>query len=82
MVSLTDHDDIEAPSTLHVLPEMGDVPISLEWSAPYGPSFFHIGVHNLPARWAHGVVHRLLVFMLSNFVLLALWLIFMARLGA
>ena len=59
MVSLSDHDDIEAPMTLHVLSEMTHVPISLEWTVPYGASYFHIGVHNLPVRWAHGVMERL-----------------------
>ena len=53
MVSLTDHDNIEAPMTLHVLPEMKDVPISVEWTVPYGASYFHLGVHNLPLRSAH-----------------------------
>jgi hypothetical protein len=59
MVSLTDHDNIEAPMTLHVLPEMKDVPISVEWTVPYGASYFHVGVHNLPVRCAHEVMARL-----------------------
>jgi hypothetical protein len=59
MVSLTDHDNIEAPMTLHVLAEMKDVPISVEWTVPYAASCFHIGVHNLPLRWAHEIMARL-----------------------
>src|SRR5262249_4702833 len=26
----------------------GDVPVSVEWTAPYEETIFHIGVHNLP----------------------------------
>lgn len=59
MVSLTDHDDIDAPMSLHVLPGMQDVPISVEWTVPYGATFFHLGVHNLPLRWAQIVMERL-----------------------
>lgn len=47
MVSLTDHDSIEAGRELQLL-ETG-APVSVEWTVPYGPSFLHIGVHNLPA---------------------------------
>ena len=49
LVSLTDHDDIDAPMTLRVLPEFADLPISLEWSVPYRATTFHLGIHNLPA---------------------------------
>ena len=41
MVSLTDHDDCRAGI------ETG-WPISIEWTIPFEPSFFHLGVHNLP----------------------------------
>jgi hypothetical protein len=54
LVSLTDHDDIEAPVSLQLLRESAGAPISVEWTVPFGPTFFHIGVHNLPqseARW-------------------------------
>lgn len=47
LVSLTDHDDIEAPVSLQVLEECRGVPISVEWTVPFGPAFFHLGVHNL-----------------------------------
>ncbi|MBV8903800.1 MAG: hypothetical protein JOZ22_09195, partial [Acidobacteriia bacterium] len=50
LVSLTDHDDLEACADLHTL-GIG-VPYSLEWSIPYGATMFHIGVHNLPAAQA------------------------------
>lgn len=47
LVSLTDHDDIEAPVSLQLLEECRQVPISLEWTVPFGPTFFHFGIHNL-----------------------------------
>ena len=48
IVSLSDHDNIEAGMHLQVISETSGVPISVEWSAPYQQTFFHIGVHNLP----------------------------------
>jgi len=48
LISLTDHDSIEAPLLLRVLREGGETPVSVEWTAPYQSTFFHIGVHNLP----------------------------------
>jgi hypothetical protein len=47
LVSLTDHDNIEAPLGLRVLDDCQNVPVSVEWTVPYGPTFFHLGVHNL-----------------------------------
>src|SRR5690349_4029947 len=52
LVSLTDHDDIEAPLSLRVLEECRQTPISVEWTVPYGPTFFHLGIHNLPVSSA------------------------------
>ena len=48
IVSITDHDNIEAPVSLQVLDECRGTPISVEWTVPFGPTFFHLGVHNLP----------------------------------
>ena len=47
-VSITDHDDIEASLRLQVIDSGRRIPISLEWTVPYGDGFFHLGVHNLP----------------------------------
>ena len=47
LVSLTDHDDIEAPMALQLLQESRGTPVSTEWTVPFGPTFFHLGVHNL-----------------------------------
>ena len=59
LVSLTDHDDIEAPVSLQILEECQDVPISFEWTVPYGPTFFHLGVHNLPSLRARRMFEEL-----------------------
>ncbi len=48
IVSITDHDDITAGLWLQALDARGRIPVSVEWTAPYGRGFFHIGVHNLP----------------------------------
>jgi hypothetical protein len=48
LVSLSDHDSIEAAMHLHVIEKPETVPISVEWTVPFGPSFFHLGIHNLP----------------------------------
>lgn len=52
LVSLTDHDSIEAPALLRALPETSYMPFALEWSVPHGGAVFHLGVHNLPDRRA------------------------------
>jgi hypothetical protein len=55
LVSLTDHDNIEAPMSLQVTADPRYVPVSVEWTVPYERSILHLGVHNLPAasarRW-------------------------------
>ena len=49
MVSITDHDTIEAPMLLRTIPRARSIPVSVEWSVPYGGvQDFHLGVHNLP----------------------------------
>ena len=52
LVSLTDHDNIEAGMHLQLLSETAGTPISVEWSAPFLGTCFHIGVHNLPRESA------------------------------
>jgi len=49
LVSLTDHDNIEAGFALELFPEAAGAPISTEWTVHMGQSFLHIGVHNLQA---------------------------------
>ncbi len=52
MVSLTDHDDIEAGTALGVTTDSAEVPLSVEWTVPYRRSFLHLGVHNVPRNAA------------------------------
>ena len=53
MVSLSDHDNINAPMLLRTVPSARHIPVSVEWSAPYGDvQSFHLGVHNLPSAKA------------------------------
>ncbi|MBC7928079.1 MAG: hypothetical protein H7039_20740, partial [Bryobacteraceae bacterium] len=40
-------------------------PISVEWTVPYGASFFHVGVHNLPSKHAHATMEVLTAFTAS-----------------
>jgi hypothetical protein len=56
MVSLTDHDNIEAPVLLRTMPASAHTPISLEWSVPFGGTIFHLGVHNLPCGQAQTIM--------------------------
>jgi hypothetical protein len=50
LVSITDHDTIEAPMLLRTVPSSRHIPVSLEWSVPFGQTIFHLGIHNLPSR--------------------------------
>jgi hypothetical protein len=52
MVSITDHDNITAPMLLRTVPSARRIPVSVEWSAPYGNQSFHLGIHNLPSTRA------------------------------
>ena len=49
LVSITDHDTIEAPMLLRTVPSARHTPVSVEWSAPFGSTEFHLGIHNLPS---------------------------------
>ncbi len=50
LVSISDHDNIEAPLLLRVLPEGRNTPVSVEWTVPFRGIILHLGVHNLPPR--------------------------------
>jgi hypothetical protein len=53
MISISDHDNIKAPMLLRTVPSARQIPVSVEWSAPYGGAqSFHLGVHNLPSARA------------------------------
>lgn len=59
LVSLSDHDNIDAPVGLRVLDETKDVPVSVEWTVPWGDTFFHLGVHNIAAHRAPALMSDL-----------------------
>jgi hypothetical protein len=65
LVSLTDHDSIDAALTLRVLDSFRDVPISVEWTVPFNETFFHLGVHNLPPETAAETMRELAAFTAS-----------------
>ncbi len=50
LVSITDHDTIAAPMLLRTVASARHIPVSVEWSAPFGgDQSFHLGIHNLPS---------------------------------
>lgn len=48
LVSLTDHDNIDAPLALRATEFGAQTPVSFEWTFPYFDTFFHFGIHQLP----------------------------------
>ncbi|MGD0202148.1 MAG: hypothetical protein ABSD27_15540 [Bryobacteraceae bacterium] len=56
LVSLSDHDDAEAGLELE---RSASTAVSLEWTVPFGPTFFHLGVHNLPPEGARTIARML-----------------------
>jgi hypothetical protein len=59
LVSLSDHDTIEAGLHVRMLQATSEAPISVEWSAPYEETVFHLGIHNLPPARAISWMNRL-----------------------
>ena len=49
LVSITDHDTIAAPQLLRNVAAARGIPVSLEWTVPFGATELHFGVHNLPS---------------------------------
>ncbi len=54
LVSLSDHDNIDASSRLRVLPEFSDVPISIEWTIPSKKATSTWGSQPAGAGWLLG----------------------------
>lgn len=75
LVSLTDHDNIEGPLSLRALDECRTVPVSIEWTVPYGPTFFHLGVHNLPPHLAQDLMAELKNLTESRHTMKIAWLL-------
>jgi len=59
LVSITDHDNVEAPLLLRILSESRETPIGVEWTVPWRGATFHIGIHNLPPRTASARMEEL-----------------------
>jgi len=56
LVSITDHDIIEASQLLRTVASVCHIPVLVEWMTPFGADqCFHLGIHNLPsaqgAQW-------------------------------
>ena len=60
IVSVTDHDSINACLEVNETRENHRAPISLEWTVPFNYGFFHVGVHNLPRENAVEITETLL----------------------
>lgn len=60
IVSVTDHDSIDANTEINETVPNRFAPISMEWTVPFGHAFFHIGVHNLPPERAKEISQQLL----------------------
>jgi hypothetical protein len=56
LVSLTDHDNCDAGLRLQGQRGCTDVPISVEWTVPFGRALFHLGIHNLPRNSARALM--------------------------
>lgn len=60
IVSISDHDSIDANLKLNEETDNKKAPISLEWTVPFEYGFFHVGVHNLPKNRAVEITKTLL----------------------
>jgi hypothetical protein len=62
LVSITDHDDIQAPMLLRSVESSRHIPVSVEWTVPFGATAFHLGIHNLPSATGAVWMDRLAAF--------------------
>jgi hypothetical protein len=62
LVSITDHDDIQAPMLLRTVAASRHIPVSVEWTVPFGATAFHLGIHNLPSATGTAWMERLAEF--------------------
>lgn len=60
IVSVTDHDSIDACVEVNEKEQNHRAPISLEWTVPFDYGYFHVGVHNLPKDRAVDLTKTLL----------------------
>lgn len=66
IVSITDHDCIEANLKICEQTANEAAPISMEWTVPFDYGFFHVGVHNLPKENALEISKQLLDYTFSE----------------
>ncbi len=59
LVSLTDHDNFEGCEIVRQARPGVDVPYSIEWTVPFGPTYLHLGVHNVPAAEVRDVAREI-----------------------
>jgi hypothetical protein len=59
LVSLTDHDNIDAGLQLRSEGIVSDSPVSVEWTVPFENTYFHIGVHNMAAPESLSIMRRM-----------------------
>ena len=59
LVSITDHDTIDANLAVRGADADESVPVSFEWTVPFEDGYFHLGVHNLPSARAIDCFERL-----------------------
>jgi hypothetical protein len=62
LVSLSDHDNLQAGYSLSVLEAAQGTPVSVEWTIPFGTTYFHMGLHNLARSGAHDTMEQLAAF--------------------
>ena len=62
LVSLTDHDTINAPMLLRTVASARGIPVSVEWTVPYRETAFHLGIHNLPSAAGAAWMERMASF--------------------
>lgn len=62
IVSITDHDTIEAPQRLQMVADHSEAPVSVEWTTPYQKTYFHLGVHNMHPTWAPKMMSRMVAY--------------------
>jgi hypothetical protein len=62
IVSITDHDCIDANLAVVSSDPSRRVPISMEWTVPFDRGFFHLGIHNIPREQASRIAASLLAY--------------------
>jgi hypothetical protein len=62
LVSLSDHDNVEAGLHLRMLAGTSQAPVSVEWTVPFEKTVLHLGIHNLAADRANAWMKELAAF--------------------